>query len=187
MSEGSSGAGTSRRGIAVFGSGEVGPGEAPWELARELGTLLGERGVPVVTGGYGGVMEAASRGAREAGGEAIGVPCALFRGRTPNRWLSRAIVEPDLLARTRRLVELSRGFVVLAGKAGTLAELATLWALLRAGLLAAPVVILDETWGRMYADLDRVGRLDPAVREWTRRAASAGEAIRLVLDEERPR
>jgi len=98
--------------------------------------------------------------------------------------LTRVLEEPDLLARTRRLVELSRGFVVLAGKAGTLAELAMLWALLRAGLLAAPVVILDETWGRMYDDLDRAGRLDPAVRDWTRLAASPAEAVCLALGEE---
>ncbi len=184
MEHAANGNGPSRTGVAVFGSGEPGPGDPLYERAREIGALLAERGVPVVTGGYGGVMEAASRGAREAGGEAIGVPCAQFRGRAPNRWLTRVLEEPDLLARTRRLVELSRGFVVLAGKAGTLAELAMLWALLRAGLLAAPVVILDETWGRMYDDLDRAGRLDPAVREWTRRAASPAEAVPLALGEE---
>ncbi len=173
-----------RTGIAVFGSSDPAEGDPLWERARRIGMLLAERGVPVVTGGYGGVMEAASRGAREAGGEAIGVPCAGFRGRAPNRWLTRVVEEPDLPSRTRRLVELSRGFIVLAGMAGTLAELAMLWALLRAGLLAAPVVLLDETWGRMYRDLDRAGRIDPAVRHWTREAASPAEAVRLALGEE---
>ncbi len=184
MRHGTNGTELLRTGIAVFGGGEPGPGDPLYEQAREIGSLLAARGVPVVTGGYGGVMEAASRGAREAGGEAFGVPCARFRGRSPNRWLTRVLEEPDLLARTRRLFELSRGFIVLAGKAGTLAELAMLWALLRAGLLAAPVVILDATWGRMYEDLDRAGRLDPAVRQWTRFAASPAEAVRLALGEE---
>ena len=59
--------------IAVFGSSEPEAGSAPYETAYRLGTLLAAARHPVVTGGYGGVMEAASRGAREAGGTTIGI------------------------------------------------------------------------------------------------------------------
>ena len=67
--------------IAVFGSSEPLPGQTRYESARALGDGLARAGFGVVTGGYGGVMEAASRGAREAGGTATGVVCGLFSER----------------------------------------------------------------------------------------------------------
>ncbi|RMG47557.1 MAG: DNA-binding protein [Acidobacteria bacterium] len=172
--------GSPERGIAVFGGVEAEPGDAAYELARRVGCLVAERGLPVVTGGYGGVMEAASRGAREAGGEAVGVTCAAFRGRTPNPYLTLEIEEPTLSARTERLVALSRGFVVLAGRAGTLAELAYLWAALRAGVIAAPVAILDDAWSALYRELVRSGRLDERPRRATRVARDADEAVAIA-------
>ena len=110
------------RTVAVFGSSEPEPGEEGYETARRLGRSLAARGLVVVNGGYGGVMEGASQGAREAGGRAVGVTTAAFvsRGRG-NRYLSEEIREPDLLLRTRTLIQLSNGFVVLPGRAGTLA------------------------------------------------------------------
>ncbi len=171
-------------GIAVFGASDAEPDTPAWRAALEIGRAVAAAGLPVVCGGYGGVMEAASRGAREAGGDAIGVTCRIFRGRVPNRYLTLEIEEPDLAARTHRLFLLARGFVVLAGGAGTLAELALLWAYRRAGALAAPVVILDDFWESMARDLARTGRLDPRVAGSTRFARTAGEAVRQVLDGE---
>jgi hypothetical protein len=171
------------RGVTVFGASDVEEGEPAYERARELGRLLAEQGVPVVSGGYGGVMEAASRGAAGAGGEAIGVTCQVFRGRTPNRFLSLEIEEPDLSARAGRLVALSRGSIVLAGSAGTLAELALLWASARAGVLPGPIVIWDEGWSELFELLCERGRLDrPAVRV-TVVAQDAEDAVRRVLAE----
>ncbi|RMF71707.1 MAG: hypothetical protein D6738_13320, partial [Acidobacteria bacterium] len=97
-------------GIAVFGASDAEPDSPPWTAALEIGRRVAEAGVPVVCGGYGGVMEAACRGARLAGGEAIGVTCRVFAARTPNPWLTLEIEEPDLAARTHRLICLSRGF-----------------------------------------------------------------------------
>ncbi len=77
------------RPIAVFGSSEPLEGEPLYEQARRVGALLAAAGYRVVTGGYGGVMEGASRGAIERGGEAIGVVCgAVFPARSPNRYLT---------------------------------------------------------------------------------------------------
>ena len=62
--------------VAVFGSSDPRPGDEAYELARRAGELLARSGWAVLSGGYGGVMEGASRGAREAGGEALGVTVA---------------------------------------------------------------------------------------------------------------
>jgi uncharacterized protein (TIGR00730 family) len=145
-----------RRRIAVFGSSEPSPGEPAYEAARRVGRLLAAAGFDVVTGGYGGVMEGASRGAREGGGAAIGVTSAIFAARPPNPYLSETIETPDLVARTGALIDASCGFVVLPGKSGTLAELTLLWALHRAGSLGArPVVLLGARWRPLLHHLVR--------------------------------
>lgn len=168
-------------GIAVFGSSEPLPGEPLYEQARELGRRLAEAGFAVITGGYGGVMEAASRGAREAGGHAVGVTCAVFSARRPNRWLSEERQARDLYDRTRELIGRARGFVVLEGKAGTLAELAFLWALERAGCLdGRPVVLLGESWERLVDELTRCDMLERQQIEATRFAPSPAGALQVL-------
>jgi len=168
--------------VAVFGSSEPPDGHPDYEAARRVGSLLAGRGLAVVNGGYGGVMEGASRGAREAGGEAIGVTTEAFaRRRGGNAWLSREIREPDLLLRTRTLLQLADGFVVLPGRSGTWAELFLVWALHRAGLLGArPVVLLGAGWGEQVAALEGWGILEPGHREVVRLAATPEEAVAIV-------
>jgi uncharacterized protein (TIGR00730 family) len=150
-------------GVAVFGSSEPRPGDPLYEQAYEVGRLLAEAGQRVVNGAYGGVMEAASKGAAEAGGRSLGVACSIFATRDPNPYLSEVVESSELLTRTRELIDRSAGFVVLHGKAGTLAELALLWALHRAGCLdRRPVVLLGERWPGLLAHLGRENLVDPA-------------------------
>jgi uncharacterized protein (TIGR00730 family) len=169
-------------GIAVFGSSEPQAGEPLYELARQLGRFLAEAGFLVVSGGYGGVMEGASRGAREAGGQALGITTDSFAGRgAANRFLTQEIREPDLLLRTRALIHHPQGFVVLPGRSGTLAELTGLWAMHRAGLLERrPVVLLGQAWEGLLESLEGRGLLHPERRQITRLAASPREAVDLV-------
>lgn len=170
-----------RRSIAVFGSSEPRPGDGPYELARAVGRALAEAGHDVVTGGYGGVMEAASHGAVEGGGGAHGVLCAIFGDRTGNRYLSSHEIAPDLFARTARLIERADAFVVLDGKAGTLAELAFLWALQRAGCLdGRPVVIWSDAWGEITDTLSDRGHLDRNEYEATFRAADPHDIVETI-------
>ena len=165
-------------GIAVFGSSEPVPGEPLYEQARRLGRLLAEAGFRVVSGGYGGVMEAASRGAREAGGATLGVTCAIFNRRRPNEHLGEVIETADLFARTRGLVEHSGGFVILPGKAGTLAELAFLWALHRAGCLTGrPVLLLGAQWKSLLNHLSDERILDSTQLETSRVVETPREAV----------
>lgn len=171
----------SERGLAVFGSSAASPGETIYSLAQEVGRAVARRGLPVITGGYGGVMEAACRGAMEAGGEAIGVTCRIFRGRTPNRFVTTEIEEEDLLSRTGRLFALARGFVVLAGGAGTLGELAMLWAHAAKRLLPGHIVILDPYWFDWARKLGDDGRLARECLDVTLPAAGPEDAVRLAL------
>ncbi|HKQ59755.1 MAG TPA: LOG family protein [Candidatus Polarisedimenticolaceae bacterium] len=166
------------RSIAVFGSSEPAPGAADYELARRLGAALARAGHPVVNGGYGGVMEAASRGAREAGGEVIGVTCRAFAQRRPNAYLTTEVATTDLLARTAELIARAAGFVVLPGKAGTLAELAQLWALDRAGCLGGrPVVLLGARWQGLLDYLAAAQLLDEDQVNHTRVVRTVEHAI----------
>jgi uncharacterized protein (TIGR00725 family) len=173
-----------RRAVTIFGSSEPRPGEPSYQEAHRAGVLLAEAGLAVVNGGYGGVMDASSRGAREAGGPAIGVTVAGFLGRGGgNRWLSHEICEPDLYRRTRTLVELACGYLVLPGKAGTLAELGFLWALRRGRLLGdRPVVLAGPSWEDVVHTLREKGLLDPATLKGTWLAPTVDGAVRRLLE-----
>jgi uncharacterized protein (TIGR00730 family) len=172
---------TARPAIAVFGSSEPREGEPLYELARQIGELLGQSGFDVVTGGYGGVMEGASRGARDAGANVVGVTCEIFSARPPNRYLTEETPSEDLHLRTRELIRRSDGFVILEGKAGTLAELSFLWALMRAGCLASkPVIVWGDAWADMIDYLGRRGMLDEGEFVQTARAASPEDILRYL-------
>jgi uncharacterized protein (TIGR00730 family) len=168
--------------VAVFGSSEPRPGEAAYETARQVGRLLGREGITVVTGGYGGVMEAACRGARENGGKAIGVTSsALFSHRQPNPYLDVHEDRPDLLSRTRTLIDLSDGFIILPGRSGTLAEAVLLWALQRAGVHDRPRVMIGQRWRDLLAQLARLDVLEPALLRDTPVVDGPEEAVDLLL------
>jgi len=167
--------------VAVFGSSEPGEGEPLYALARRLGALLADTGHLVVTGGYGGVMEAACRGASEAGGRTLGVTCAIFSGRTPNGYLLESVETRDLHDRTRELIARSDAFVVLSGKSGTLAELTFLWALHRAGCLdRRPVVLVGDEWRHLLRHLLRAGILEGPEFDVTQVVDTPEEAVDAV-------
>ena len=168
----------SGRTIAVFGSSEPLPGSELYGQAREIGRLLGLARARVVNGGYGGVMEAASRGAHEVGGAAIGVTCALFGNRTPNEWLSETMPARDLFDRTRLLIDLADAFIILPGKSGTIAELAFVWALDRAGALGEkPLALCGGSWRGLLDVLERIGALEDEQRRLTGFAETPEHAV----------
>src|SRR5436309_9472393 len=170
------------RSVAVFGSSEPLPGSEAYEEARRLGRLLAGAGARVVSGGYGGVMEATSRGAREAGGTCVGVTGAFFAGRAPNPWLTEVVTARDLFERTRLLMDLSDAFIILPGKSGTIAELAFLWALDRARLLGGkPVALCGAIWPPLIEAIERAGALEPEQRALTSLCGSAEEAVGCVV------
>lgn len=140
-----------RKTIAVFGGSLAPEGEQLYRRARLLGAALATGGFAVANGAYGGVMEAVGRGAHEVGGHVHGVGCNIFSSREPHPYVSELQMTDDLYDRTRRLIEIADGCVVLDGKSGTLAEFSQVWALHRAGCVGRyPVVFLSAAWSQLY-------------------------------------
>jgi len=138
--------------ISVFGSSAPVPGSADYELARQMGALLAEAGYAVQTGGYSGVMEAASKGASEAGGRVIGVTCRqieAFRPMPVNQWVAEEIKLNTLQELLSYLVTQSHGAVVMSGGIGTLSELALTWSLMQVGEISPrPLIAVGGLWAR---------------------------------------
>ncbi|HLQ34421.1 MAG TPA: LOG family protein, partial [Chloroflexota bacterium] len=109
--------------ITVFGSSRSSEGDADYDEARKLGRLLAQAGFTICSGGFGGSMEAVSRGAREGGGRTIGVTVDLIR-RSANPWLDEEVRTETIFRRIEHMVTIAHGFVALRGGAGTLAEMA---------------------------------------------------------------
>lgn len=132
--------------ITIFGSSRPREGDADYAEAQSLGRELAASGFAVCTGGYGGVMEAVSRGAREAGGRVIAVTAEFFSARA-NRWVQE---ESRVKTWQERLFELIRrgdGYVACKGGTGTLVELAVVWEMLNKGVLPRrPFVVLGPFW-----------------------------------------
>lgn len=135
--------------VTVFGSSQAEPLGGLYQTALELGRAIAELGLTLCNGGYGGTMEAAARGAMEAGGHTIGVTCTRFGGRSgANPYIRQEIPTFDLFRRLETLIRLGRAYVVLPGGTGTLAELALTWELLNKGLLPGdrPLIVLGDSW-----------------------------------------
>jgi uncharacterized protein (TIGR00730 family) len=116
-----------------------------------MGRLLAQAGYAVATGGYGGVMEGASRGAVEAGGHAIGVTCTLIEdwreGLIANQWVKEEIRFASLRERLFHLVSFCDAAVALGGGIGTLAEISFLWSLAQTGEVPLkPLVVVGPIW-----------------------------------------
>jgi uncharacterized protein (TIGR00730 family) len=108
--------------VTVFGSARFREGHRYYELARAMGQALAEAGYAVMTGGGPGIMEAANRGAKEAGGLSIGCNIELPVEQKPNPYLDRFIQFDHFFVRKVMLVKYSQAFVVMPGGLGTLDE-----------------------------------------------------------------
>ncbi len=108
--------------VTVFGSARFSDGHPYYETARELGQRLAEEGFAVMTGGGPGIMEAANRGAYDAGGVSIGCNIQLPKEQVPNPYLDKFVEFEHFFVRKVMLVKYSSAFVVMPGGFGTLDE-----------------------------------------------------------------
>ena len=104
-------------------------GDAHYAEALALGAALAAKGLAVCSGGYGGVMEAVSRGAKESGGRTLAVTAEFFKAHA-NRWVEEEIRVRTWQERLFELVERGQGYVACPGGTGTLVELAVVWEML---------------------------------------------------------
>lgn len=152
------------------------------DRARRVGAALARAGYAVLNGGYGGTMEAAAIGAREAGGRAIGVTCAEFTFRSgPNSHLSEVIEAPTLFARLERLVRDGDAYLALPGGNGTLVEIAVAWECMRKGIVETrPLVVWSDPWRKIFTGLADGAYVKSGVElfTWVEEVDDAVEAIR---------
>jgi uncharacterized protein (TIGR00730 family) len=137
-----------RPAVSIFGSARVGEGSKPYRDARETGRRFAESGFAVVTGGGPGVMEAANRGCREAGGLSVGFNILLPHEQGVNPYCDIAMTFKHFYARKTMFVKAAEGFVIFPGGFGTLDELFESLTLIQTGkVLDFPVVLFDsEYW-----------------------------------------
>jgi hypothetical protein len=174
---------TERPLIAVFGSSTVCDSDPPYRLAYQLGRELARSGAGVMTGGYGGTMEACSRGAHEVGGHVVGVTVDLFEKRGPvNRWVKERVHMPTLYQRLQYLVDHADGFIGLPGSLGTLTEVFLTWTLLSvSGRPHAPLVLLGDPWPAILETLRRPEAVPSPLFDYVGIEATPENAARRVL------
>ncbi len=140
-------------GVSVFGSARTKPGDAAYTAAQEVGRLLAEEGVPVITGGGPGIMEAANRGAYDAGGLSIGCNIELPFEQGSNPYLSRSINFRFFFVRKTMFVKYAAAFIVFPGGFGTMDELFESLTLIQTGKIKDfPVVLIGvDYWKGLEA------------------------------------
>lgn len=137
---------TSEKIVTIFGGSKCGENSIEYNEAKELGARLAEAGFTICTGGYLGVMEAASRGAREKGGRVLGIVMNQFRSE-PNRYLTDKVATDHFYDRLQNLITRSVGFVALRGGMGTVTEISLVWNKLQTRVIEKrPLILLGDCW-----------------------------------------
>src|ERR671939_1349324 len=132
--------------VTIFGGSKCSEASDEYAQARRVGQLLAEAGFTICTGGYLGVMEAASRGAHERGGRVLGIVMNQFKSE-PNRYLTDKVASAHFYERLQNLIERSVGFIALRGGAGTVTELSLVWNKLQTKVIEPrPLVLLGDCW-----------------------------------------
>ena len=181
------------RAVSVFGSARTAPDSTEYAFAQELGHRLGDAGFAVVTGGGGGAMEAANRGAREAGAVSVGLSIDLPFETMDNPYLNVPLHFHYFFTRKVMFVRYSQAFVVLPGGFGTLDELFELLTLLQTRKIRHSPVVLVRTgyWAPLVAWLrERVaeeGKIDAADVDLIHLCDEIDEVVRIVGEAARRR
>ena len=155
---------TGERIVTIFGGAKCSEADAEYVQARRVGQLLADEGFTICTGGYLGVMEAASRGAHERGGRVLGIVMNQFKAE-PNRYLTDKVATPHFYERLQRLITRSVGFIAIRGGMGTVTELSLVWNKMQTRVIGPrPLVLLGDCWR-------------PIVRGWQEHLAVSDEDI----------
>ena len=137
------------RAVSIFGSARVPPDDPQYQAAEATARLLAEAGFAVITGGGPGIMEAANKGAWEAGGESIGCNIELPFEQGMNAYVNIAVNFRYFFVRKTMFVKYAEAFVIFPGGFGTLDELFESLTLIQTGKVRDfPVILFDSGyWG----------------------------------------
>jgi uncharacterized protein (TIGR00730 family) len=153
--------------VTVFGSARF-PADHPYyTLARQVGAAVVRLGFTVMTGGGPGLMEAANRGAREAGGRSVGCNIQLPQEQAPNPYLDRVVICRHFFVRKVLLFKYSYAFIALPGGLGTLDELSEALTLVQTGKIENfPIVLVGTVyWSPFREMLDKMAAQGTIGRE----------------------
>ena len=142
--------------VTVFGSGHMEENFSEYQKAVALGRYLAESGYEICNGGYGGIMEASARGAKQVGGKTLGIinqQAPLH----PNRWIDKVRVEKNWRDRLFCLIDTGDSYVFFDGGTGTLTELFTVWEMTNRKILAKPILIYGAYMAHLIKRLRRQG------------------------------
>jgi uncharacterized protein (TIGR00730 family) len=171
--------------VTVFGSARFHQDHKYYAMARKLGAGLARAGFAVMTGGGPGVMEAANRGAREAGGVSIGCNIELPVEQRPNEFLDKWISFHHFFVRKVMLVKYSYAFIALPGGFGTLDEIFEMATLVQTGKIRDfPLVLVGSEYWRPLVDfvqrLVTAGTVDAADADRIHLTDSVEAAVEIV-------
>jgi uncharacterized protein (TIGR00730 family) len=172
--------GAQERIVTIFGGAKCRESDPEYAQAQRVGELLADAGFTICTGGYLGVMEAASRGAHERGGRVLGITMNQFKAE-PNRFLTDKVATPHFYERLQRLITRSVGFVALRGGMGTVTEVSLVWNKLQTRVLEArPVVLVGDCWPPLMKELQRHLAVSDADLRLLDFAATPEEAVAII-------
>jgi uncharacterized protein (TIGR00730 family) len=173
-------------GVTIFGSARTAPGDAYYDKAVETGRLLAEAGIPVITGGGPGIMEAANKGAAQAAGLSIGCNIELPFEQGSNAYLSRSLNFKFFFVRKTMFVKYATAFIVFPGGYGTLDELFEALTLIQTGKVKHfPVILfgtaywsgLVEWLSKTVAEEGKINRTDLLLFQVTDDPAEAAHIV----------
>ena len=176
--------------VSVFGSARTTPEDPTYRLGVQVGRALVEAGYAVITGGGPGAMEAANRGALEAGGASVGLGIELPFEAGLNPYVDLGVNFRYFFARKTMFVKYAQGFIVLPGGFGTLDELFEALTLVQTQKVTSfPLVLIgSDYWGGLLQWLDgtlaehgTISREDRALLQLT---DDVDEAVRIIIDSE---
>ena len=173
-------------GVSIFGSARTRPEDPDYQSAMETARLLAKAGIPVITGGGPGIMEAANRGAYEAGGLSIGCNIELPFEQGTNAYLTRSLMFKFFFVRKMMFVKYAGAFIVFPGGYGTLDELFEALTLIQTGKVKHfPVILFGRRyWGGMVDWLRETvaaeRKVNPEDLDLFRLTDDPAEAVRIV-------
>ncbi len=179
--------------VTVFGSARTKPDSPDYELGVRLGAALADAGYGVITGGGPGCMEAANKGAVEAGGISVGLGIELPHEQSMNEYVNLGVEFRYFFVRKTMFVKYSCGFVTLPGGFGTLDELFEALTLVQTRKVTSfPVILMGSSfWGPMIdwikSSLLGEGKISPQDVDLIRVTDDVDEAVRIIVEADRRR
>jgi len=154
--------------VTIYGSARLKPGDKLYPQTQEIAKRLGQLGFSIITGGGPGVMEAANRGAMQAGVASVGLNIDLPEEQTPNPYTTKSLLFKHFFVRKVMLVKYATAFIMMPGGLGTLDELTEVLTLMQTEKIKPfPVILFDSKFWKGFLDWLRSSIANSGRVSWT--------------------